>query len=579
MQSKLLFWAVATAALVASGAVNSADLRPLVRVPPALWSWTGGYIGGHVGGGYGRTSFSDPYGPSIYGDVVSTPVFLAGGQLGYNWQTNGWVFGVELDASHAVSDGTNTCLAFSGIVVTDTCTAGPNVFVTGTARVGYAFGPQGHTLAYVKAGVAWQNNRGDIANNNEFRHGNFVGFPRETTQFDYGRFGATIGAGVEQALTPAWTVKFEYDYMGFGGPRVATPPTMQLPPLAIIPANTSTLSSNYHVGKIGLNYHFGVDPRAPEGSDAPLYPERATAKEAPVAYTGDWSFEGGSRLWLSRGRFQWDYNVAPAIPGETGIPNSRLSYQWLDGVSGELFGRLDSPWGIFLKSNIGVGRFNKGKMNDEDSSFPIEDGVAYSNTLSGQANGRFMYYTADAGYDFLRGGTYKVGGFIGWSYYSQKSDSIGCVQTASPYYSCLAPGDKRIMGSQDTDWNAPRIGLSAETMLLERWRVSADVAYLPWTEFNGRDNHLLRHNTTFYEQRGDSGGGVQVEAILSYFITKNFTVGVGGRYWAMWTKKDSDVVYNCSGCEGPKILSQVPALAKYSMERWGTFFQASYKFD
>lgn len=105
-------------------------------------------------------------------------MFLAGGQIGYDWQGDRWVFGLELDASGAVSDGTNTCLAFSPIVVMATCTAGPNGFVTGTTRAGYAFGPQGHTLAYVKGGVAWQNNRGEIANNNEFREGNFAGFPR-----------------------------------------------------------------------------------------------------------------------------------------------------------------------------------------------------------------------------------------------------------------------------------------------------------------------------------------------------------------------------------------------------------------
>ncbi|MGY4281038.1 opacity protein-like surface antigen [Bradyrhizobium sp. LM2.7] len=154
MGSGVLFWGAAAFALVASGAAHSADLHPAMKV--ALWSWTGGYIGVHGGGGHGRTSFSDPYGPSIHGDIVNTPVFLAGGQIGYNWQTNGRVFGAELEASHAVSDSTNSCLAFSGNVVIATCKPGPNVFVSGTARVGYAFGPQGRS--YVKAGVAWQNN-------------------------------------------------------------------------------------------------------------------------------------------------------------------------------------------------------------------------------------------------------------------------------------------------------------------------------------------------------------------------------------------------------------------------------------
>ncbi len=53
-----------------------------MKVPPALWSWTGGYIGVHGGGGYGRTSFSDPYGPLIDGDIVNTPCVP-----GRRWQT------------------------------------------------------------------------------------------------------------------------------------------------------------------------------------------------------------------------------------------------------------------------------------------------------------------------------------------------------------------------------------------------------------------------------------------------------------------------------------------------------------
>ncbi|MGY8682085.1 outer membrane beta-barrel protein [Bradyrhizobium sp. UFLA05-153] len=562
MRSEVLLLVAGTIAL---SPANAADFAPEVKLPAAVWSWSGGYIGGHVGGGYGRTSFSNPYGPSIYGGVVDTPVFLAGGQIGYNWQNNGWLFGVEFDASGAVSEGTNTCLAASGFLVSANCQAGPNVFATGTGRIGYAFGALGHTLAYLKGGVAWQNTRGHVVNNFE------GGEPQEKTHFDYGRVGGIIGLGVEQALTPAWSVKVEYDYLHFGGPSVATPPTAQNPPFAILPANTTGLSSNYHIGKIGLNYHFGADPWT-QWSDAPLY-AKAPAGAPPIAYAAGWSFEGGSRLWLSRGRFQWN---AGAVAVDPNILISRLTYHGLDGLSGEAFGRVDSPSGVFLKGNIGLGRFNKGNINNEDWGIPGRTGpLSYINNISGQANGRFTYYTADAGYDFLRGADYKVGGFVGWTYYEQSSDSIGCMQIANPNYTCPAKADT-IVGSQNTQWNAPRVGLSAETMLTERWRLSTDVAYLPWTDFKGRDNHLLRRATTFIEQRGNGGGGVQIEGVLSYFITKNFSVGVGGRYWAMWTKTDSQAA--CTGCSVPGIISPTQ-FSKFSMERWGTFFQGSYRFD
>ncbi|MDA9431887.1 hypothetical protein XH88_08840 [Bradyrhizobium sp. CCBAU 51627] len=565
MRSGALLLGATTIALVASGAGNAADFEPEVKLPAAVWNWSGGYIGGHVGGGYGRTSFSNPYGPSIYGGIVDTPTFLAGGQIGYNWQKNGWVFGVELDASSAVSDGTNTCLASSGFVVSANCKAGTNVFATATGRVGYTFGASGGTLAYLKGGAAWQNNQGDVINNYE---GGLV--PQEKTHFDYGRIGSIIGLGVEQALTPAWSVTAEYDYLNFRGPSVATPPTVQGPPFAIVPANTTSPSSNYHIGKIGLNYHFGADPWTAQWSYVPQY-AKAPVGAPPIAYSDGWSFEGGSRLWLSRGRFQWDHSVAPYLPLDPSVLVSRLTYHGLDGLSGELFGRVDSPWGVFLKGNIGLGRFDRGNINNED--WLADRKLSYINNASRQRNGRFTYFTADSGYDFLRGANYKVGGFIGWTYYEQSSDSIGCTQIAHPRYTCPANPDT-IIGSQNTQWNAPRVGLSAETMFTQRWRLNTDVAYLPWTDFKGRDHHLLRDKTTFDEQRGNGGGGVQVEGVLSYFFTKNFSVGVGGRYWAMWTKRLGDSLCSSSGCVGDPAI-----FAKYSMERWGTFFQASYKFD
>lgn len=64
--------------------------------------------------------------------------------------------------------------------------------------------------------------------------------------------------------------------------------------------------------------------------------------------------------------------------------------------------------------------------------------------------------------------------------------------------------------------------------------------------------------------------------MLSYLITKNFSIGVGGRYWAMWTKKFGEAT--CTGCDGPGIIAGTQ-FSKFSMERWGTFFQASYRFD
>jgi opacity protein-like surface antigen len=106
---KFLLGGVALFALAAGDTASAADM-PIGKAPPPVWNWTGGYIGVHVGAQAGRTDFSDPFGSPIFGDYVRTPGFLAGGQIGYNWQVpkSTWVFGVEFDASGITSNGTNT---------------------------------------------------------------------------------------------------------------------------------------------------------------------------------------------------------------------------------------------------------------------------------------------------------------------------------------------------------------------------------------------------------------------------------------------------------------------------------------
>ncbi len=64
------------------------------------------------------------------------------------------MLGVEADASWLASDGTNTCLAYSGNFVSANCHAQPNTMGNLTARVGWAYGQFNHSLFYVKGGAA-----------------------------------------------------------------------------------------------------------------------------------------------------------------------------------------------------------------------------------------------------------------------------------------------------------------------------------------------------------------------------------------------------------------------------------------
>jgi hypothetical protein len=105
-------------------------------------------------------------------------------------------------------------------------------------------------------------------------------------------------------------------------------------------------------------------------------------------------------------------------------------------------------------------------------------------------------------------------------------------------------------------------------MIADRFKLGADVAYLPYVTFNGTDNHVLRD---LISPESGTGRGVQLEGILSYLVTDQFSLGVGGRYWAMWTTKDAITEFGGAPCP----CQTLPA----KTDRYGVFIQAAYRFD
>jgi hypothetical protein len=66
------------------------------------------------------------------------------------------------------------------------------------------------------------------------------------------------------------------------------------------------------------------------------------------------------------------------------------------------------------------------------------------------------------------------------------------------------------------------------------------------------------------------GQGVQLETTLSYAFANNFSVGAGGRYWAMWAPGAYSNTFSL-GCPCQTLPVKT--------ERYGAFLQASYKLD
>jgi len=245
---KTLLAGVALIALFGASA-GAADLaRPVYKAAPPpvpVWSWSGFYIGGHVGAAWGTTEaeFTDSTILGILGggsfpiSQDSTNGFLGGVTAGLNWQVAPWaVVGVEGDFSWTDLKGTSPCVV--GLL---SCSTKHDWISTVAGRFGVTYD---RALLYVKGGVAWSKAKYSASSNLGIIGG--TGF---TTEVSDTRFGALFGAGVEYAFTPNWSAKIEYNYIDFGHKDYAFP-------LFDGVSADVTVREKIHTIKAGLNYKF-----------------------------------------------------------------------------------------------------------------------------------------------------------------------------------------------------------------------------------------------------------------------------------------------------------------------------------
>jgi opacity protein-like surface antigen len=558
--------------------VNAADL-PLAppKIAAPSWSWQGFYVGGHIGAAAGATTFSDPFGSSLIGDKVTTPGFLAGGQLGYDWLVAPqWIVGLEAAAGALDShDGTNTCMQASVTIIGSNCEVMPRALASFTARLGFLPDAKGHTLVYGKAGGAWTRADITINPNKSFLSTTFPQaiFPGAPTNERTSAWGWTIGGGIEQALAPAWSLSLDYRYYRFATTRVSSPNTInvtQAAEFSEIPGSPSSVTQYLHIIELGLNYHWGADPgaiwtEALARNTAPM-PVKARPLPAPMG----WDVDAGVRYWYSTGKSKSTSGVDSLT--------SQLTYDNMTGHSGEVFARLDTPPNVFAKGFIGGGAITTGKMNDEDWGLVPEPPPVPTPFEVTQSNvsGSLKYATADVGFNVLRNRDAKIGPFIGYNYFHQTMNTFGCVQLVLPGSACDPPVASNILTVTQADtWQSLRIGIAAETVVGDRFSLSGDVAYLPHAHFTGLDTHSLRQPVTLFPEDG-TGHGVQAEVILSYLVTETLTLGVGARYWSMWTTNASQT---CTGaCLGAVVTTEPPSPITTSTQRYGMFAQLAYRF-
>jgi outer membrane immunogenic protein len=209
MEREMKKFLLATVGLVAlvgitapASAADMAVKAPPPPPPPPIYNWTGFYIGGN--GGWAQSHNCVDF-VGLAGTVVADGCRdrsggVAGGQIGYRWQANQWVFGVEAQGDWADLNSSRVSPNFPAFT-TRTRTDGIGLF---TGQIGYAWN---QALFYVKGGGAVTSNRFSINST--------------LTDFEFAsasntRWGGTVGVGFEYGFSPGWSVGVEYDHLFMG---------------------------------------------------------------------------------------------------------------------------------------------------------------------------------------------------------------------------------------------------------------------------------------------------------------------------------------------------------------------------
>jgi outer membrane immunogenic protein len=245
MKKILLATVALTVLAVPALAADLAVKAPAYKAPPPIrvFSWTGCYIGGNVGGVWVHKEWTDhqPLDP-FFGrsDGSHDPnSWIAGIQGGCDYQfAGGFVVGIAADYDWSNANASNASILFPGF----TNSSKVKNLASVTGRIGYAWD---RFLGYVKGGGAWERD--------DHLFTNLAGTAFGTASVT--RSGWTVGVGGEYAFTD-WLSGFaEYDYYSFGDRDVTfvcTPGTC-----GVGNAFTYGIKETKSVFKVGLNVRWG----------------------------------------------------------------------------------------------------------------------------------------------------------------------------------------------------------------------------------------------------------------------------------------------------------------------------------
>ncbi len=334
------------------------SVPPLPPVP--VFTWTGPYLGGQIGVAWGDNAGTAAYttpGGFTSGFIGTGPLedvaqgVIGGVHVGYDYQINQWVIGVEGSADGSTLykkaatgfGGLSSFADESGNPLGGTVGGFVKSYLQGSirARAGYAFD---RLLIYGTGGIAFGAFTTDVNIQAEDAVPGTVVSGVGTGEFFWAngsrsmaRVGWTAGGGVEYALNNNWSVRGEYRYSDFG--QFGVSPASGVPGLAY--------SVNRHLAQnqveTGFSYKF--DSFAPEAGSPPPPPPVPAITWTGVYLGGQIGLASGDNSgyvsYVTPGGL---FGPGPLEQGAQGaIGGARIGYnyqinQWVIGLEGTVDG-------------------------------------------------------------------------------------------------------------------------------------------------------------------------------------------------------------------------------------------------
>jgi outer membrane immunogenic protein len=239
-------------------------------VPAAIW--TGLYAGVNSGFGWNGTASRVaataqdtaygyfPWAGTAGANSTRFDGSLGGGQVGYNFQSGRYVFGIESDIEASALAANTSVTVLSGVPsgfgsAAATSSSDLGWFGTVRGRLGYTWDA---AMLYATGGLAY----GDVKRSlgltisNAYATGNATAAAHSESI----ETGYTVGAGFEYLIAPRWSLKAEYQYIDLGNGKSLSA-AANYGPWGGNTAGTATSHTSYDAissGRIGVNYHVGA---------------------------------------------------------------------------------------------------------------------------------------------------------------------------------------------------------------------------------------------------------------------------------------------------------------------------------